>query len=227
MFKWLGNYFTFSNWERNGIMVLLLLAFLALLAPRLYFIFKPVKPVTDTTFQSDVQAFLKQQQVSNIPVGAEDFDDTLAVPAVINTSKHYDNTSVAVLNINTADSAQLEALPGIGPVLARRILNFRRALGGYASVEQIREVWGMPDSTYRTLKPRLRCDGKVLKINLNEADAGTLAKHPYLSSAQGKAIIAYRQKNGNFTSPEQLKSIPVLPDSTLRKMEPYFTVKTQ
>ncbi len=228
MFKWLSNYFTYAAWERNGIVLLLTLAALALVSPRLYFYFRPVKPVVDTTLQSDVQAFLNSTKPSNLPVGATDLSDTAPVSSTgPNKQSQAPATAAASLNINRGDSAAFEGLPGIGPVLAHRILNFRRALGGYASVEQLQEVWGLPDSTYRRLKPRLQTDGRVTQIDLNTADAPTLSRHPYLSGSQAKAIITYRKKNGNFTSPDGLRSVSVLPDSTLRKLKPYLTVKTR
>ena len=50
------------------------------------------------------------------------------------------------LDINAIDSVSLEALPRIGPAIAGRICRFREALGGFHSVGQLREVWGMhPD----------------------------------------------------------------------------------
>lgn len=48
-----------------------------------------------------------------------------------------------VVEINTADSAMFEHLRGIGPTLAKRIVAYRSALGGFVSVNQIAEVWGL------------------------------------------------------------------------------------
>jgi len=49
----------------------------------------------------------------------------------------------ASLNLNKVDSAQLEGLPRLGPVLAARICKFRESLGGYHSTDQLKEIWGL------------------------------------------------------------------------------------
>ncbi|MFE5334203.1 helix-hairpin-helix domain-containing protein [Embleya sp. NPDC056575] len=62
----------------------------------------------------------------------------------------------AVLDLNTATAAQLEQLPGVGPVLARQIIEKRTQLGRFATVDQLRQVRGIGDRKYSDLKPRVR-----------------------------------------------------------------------
>ena len=57
-----------------------------------------------------------------------------------------------LVNLNTADSAELVALPGIGAKLAHRILEYRKEIGHYTSADQLMEVYRFPDSTFRRLK---------------------------------------------------------------------------
>jgi competence protein ComEA len=57
------------------------------------------------------------------------------------------------VNLNTATADELDALPGIGPVLAQHILDFRSAHGGFRSVDQLRDVSGIGDSTFADLAP--------------------------------------------------------------------------
>ncbi|WP_375790589.1 ComEA family DNA-binding protein [Actinoplanes lutulentus] len=56
------------------------------------------------------------------------------------------------LNLNTADLGDLDALPGVGPVLAQRILDARDAQGGFTSVADLRKVDGIGDARYEQLK---------------------------------------------------------------------------
>jgi competence protein ComEA len=57
-----------------------------------------------------------------------------------------------LVNLNTATLAQLDALPGVGPVLAQRILDYRTRHGGFRSVGELRQVDGFGDSRYEQLK---------------------------------------------------------------------------
>ncbi len=56
------------------------------------------------------------------------------------------------VNLNTATLAQLDALPGVGPVLAQRILTHRDQHGGFRSVGDLRQVDGIGDARYEQLK---------------------------------------------------------------------------
>ncbi|MFE9206212.1 helix-hairpin-helix domain-containing protein [Micromonospora sp. NPDC007230] len=56
------------------------------------------------------------------------------------------------VNLNTATLAQLDALPGVGPVLAQRILDHRERHGGFRSVSDLRQVEGIGDARYEQLK---------------------------------------------------------------------------
>ncbi|WP_016698614.1 ComEA family DNA-binding protein, partial [Actinoalloteichus spitiensis] len=58
----------------------------------------------------------------------------------------------SVVNLNSADAAGLRALPGIGPVMADRIVEWRMEHGGFTSVEQLREVDGIGPTRFERLR---------------------------------------------------------------------------
>ncbi|MEU6999262.1 ComEA family DNA-binding protein [Nonomuraea sp. NPDC046570] len=64
--------------------------------------------------------------------------------------------TTAVIDLNTATPDQLEQLPGVGEVLARRITEFRTANGGFRAIEQLRDVSGIGPRKYEELKTRVR-----------------------------------------------------------------------
>ena len=59
------------------------------------------------------------------------------------------------VNLNTATLDQLQTLPGVGPVLAQRIIDYREQHGGFASVADLRKVTGIGDARYNDLKTRV------------------------------------------------------------------------
>jgi DNA uptake protein ComE-like DNA-binding protein len=130
------------------------------------------------------------------------------------------------IDINLADSAAWESLPGIGPVLASRILRFRDKLGGFVSVDQVREVYGLPDSTYRLIAPRLRAEAPatIVPVLVNTATADELANHPYVSRKLSALLVAYRKQHGPFRQPGDLLAIPLVDSSLLKRIAPYLSM---
>jgi len=59
----------------------------------------------------------------------------------------------APLNLNTATATQLEALPGIGPATAKRILEFREKNGSFKKIEELMNVPGIGEKSFLKLKP--------------------------------------------------------------------------
>jgi competence ComEA-like helix-hairpin-helix protein len=140
--------------------------------------------------------------------------------SVLSEKKNY------IVDINTADSALFERQRGIGPSLARRIVNYRTRLGGFVSVEQISEVWGLPDSTYQSLKDRFVCSPtEIVQININTADIETMRKHPYINYQLAKIIYNYRMQHGNYESIESLQKLATVTDSLFIKLAPYITTQ--
>lgn len=130
-------------------------------------------------------------------------------------------------DLNRADSQNLVKLPGIGPVLSARIIKYRNKLGGFYSREQLKEVYGIPDSTYEKIKAQLEVQPtSIKKICLNLVDEKTIATHPYVGWNDAKTIIRYRQANGYFKNAEDLASVWAMDKKNLERLLPYLSFDT-
>lgn len=131
---------------------------------------------------------------------------------------------VLMLDLNAADTFALEDLPFIGPGRARAIFNYREKLGGFHSIEQLREIRILPDSVIEIIAPRLHLgDGVYRKIRLNAFLADSL-RHPYLPKPMARMIVAFRVQHGDYRDIQELKALPLVNDEILRKLAPYLTL---
>lgn len=126
------------------------------------------------------------------------------------------------VNINEADTSAFIDLPGIGSKLAARIVNFRDKLGGFYSVDQVRETYGLPDSTFQKIKTSLQINGSVKQFNINTATKDELKLHPYIKWNLANAIVEYRNQHGAFKSVEDLKNIVLIDEATFEKIVHYL-----
>jgi competence protein ComEA len=132
----------------------------------------------------------------------------------------------SVVELNSADTAALVALPGIGSKLALRIINFRDKLGGFYSVNQVGEIYGLPDSTFQKLKQYLKIESiAVRKININTASVDELKAHPYIKYSLANPIIAYRNEHGPFLKMEDIKKVMVVTEEVYTKIAPYLAIQ--
>lgn len=141
---------------------------------------------------------------------------------------YYNNKVKAgeVVEVNTADSARLTMIHGIGPAFARRIVRYRERVGGFYNKEQLKEVYGIDEEKYNQIRADIAVDGKhIIKVNINVATFAELKRFPYLSYKQMDAIIAYRDEHGNYNTLTDLKNIAILNDGILRKIGPYLVFK--
>ncbi len=125
--------------------------------------------------------------------------------------------------LNTSDSADLAGIYGIGPVLSSRIIKYRNLLGGYVSIDQLLEVYGMTPENLKIIRDFVVVDSLLVShINLNKATADELGRHPYLTDYQARSLISYREIKGRFTDPDEIIRNSLLPDAVYKKIKPYL-----
>ena len=133
------------------------------------------------------------------------------------------NRQVSGFDINMSDSATLVKLPGIGPVLSARIIKYRRLLGGFASIAQLKEVYGLPEETYELIKGRVFADSMMItRIGMNSAGYKELSRFPYFEKYEVTAILKYREIKGRITGIGDLTNNKIITAEKASKVRPYL-----
>lgn len=128
-----------------------------------------------------------------------------------------------MVEINTADTLELDKIRGIGPAFARRIVKYRERLGGFYRKEQLLEVFGLDSAKFEEIRDQVRIDASVIrKLNINTAGFEELRFCPYLKYNQINAVLQYRKQHGNYANIADLKKVVILTPQVLEKLEPYL-----
>lgn len=131
-----------------------------------------------------------------------------------------------LIELNSADSIALTKIKGIGRSFARRIILYRNLLGGFYSINQLTEVYGLNNEVISSIKSNIWIDSLAVKrININMVTYEELKNHPYLTDYQAKSIVYYRSKRGSFASLTEILESKLLPEDRFHKIKPYLTLK--
>jgi len=152
--------------------------------------------------------------------------------------------ATTMVNINTANAKALEALPGIGETKAKAIVAHREKHGPFKTIEDVKKVSGVTAKDLEQMKGRITVEAAAsetsaagamaaadtaataatTKVNLNTANAKALEALPGIGNVKAKAIIAYRDKNGPFTTVDDLKKVDGISAKLTEKLKERVTV---
>lgn len=157
--------------------------------------------------------------------------------------KPYAQIKQKVIDINNATLADWESLPGIGPVLANRILKFKEKTGGFVSIDQVAKTYGITDSVFNSIKPYLSIqlneaqsfstgsddpnksfNKKDTILNVNTASVAQLMQSG-IEEGLAKAIVLYRKQYGKFTQLADLKQIILINEAVYQQIMPKLKVE--
>jgi len=143
----------------------------------------------------------------------------------IDKSPALSKQPLTLIELNTASVDTLLSLPGIGWTLANRIIKYRNILGGYISISQLQEVYGLSEQVIEHVSDYLAIDtSQISKLQLNQVQVPDLLRHPYFSSHQAQAIVNYRNQHGQFQQLEDLLKIHTINEEFLSKIVPYLAL---
>lgn len=131
-----------------------------------------------------------------------------------------------VLNVNSADTAELQMLRGIGAYTAVQIVRYRERLGGFYSLNQLREV---PNIRYvDSIMPHLWVDTLLVKpLYINRLSVEVMNRHPYIRFEQARVLRDRRHRKGPFRSVNDLAELKdkgeyVFTKEEIERLQPYL-----
>lgn len=127
------------------------------------------------------------------------------------------------VELNTADSATLRSVSGIGPRTVVSILNYRERLGGFLRAEQLAEVPGVTERNYEKILKQIYCDScKIRKIDINFAGPKVLGRHPYIAPQALRKLLKARQLKGGWSTAEELVEENIMTRKEAARLAPYL-----
>lgn len=132
----------------------------------------------------------------------------VAPPSYASSPRH-EKYQPRLEDLNIADTTMLQSLPGIGSVLARRIVNYRKSLGGFHSVGQLREVFGIQTDLVEKLEKRLSVSATdIIRLDINRLSVNELSAHPYISPKLAYLISELARKKPIRSEQELRAALP-------------------
>ncbi len=138
----------------------------------------------------------------------------------------YEKKEVIRVEINSADTASLKKVRGIGPAFALRIVGYRSRLHGYISIDQLKEVKGIDSLKFAEISPYMFVNPYLVrKININTATFDELKSHPYIGYNIALSLINYRKQHGDYKVLSDIKKSALVTEDIYKKISPYLTAQ--
>ena len=171
----------------------------------------------DSAFYQRIYSFITLPDIAARVKQKEKRYPTKDLGATIESRQKFD--------LNRADTSALKKIYGIGEKLSLRIIKYRDMLGGFVTMDQLKEVYGLDSLViYRLFEnSEIKDEFQPKKININTATEKQLAMHPYMNKL-AKPLVSYRFQHGNFTTLDEIRKVVNMNDETFRKIAPYLAV---
>lgn len=135
-------------------------------------------------------------------------------------------TEVGSISLNETDTTLWKMVPGIGSAYSDRIVKYGGKLGGFISINQLKEVYGITDELFDDIVPFIREDDigaeYCMKLNINQLEFKEILAHPYINFEQTKAIVNLRKRKGDITSTNELAMLDEFTSDDIERIIPYI-----
>ena len=145
---------------------------------------------------------------------------------LIRYSKQEKLTDKEFIYLNETDTTQWKKVPGIGSSYAKRIVKYRNLLGGFTSINQLKEVYGIDNEMFDKVRVFIREDvdakSSCEKLKINQLEFKQIIAHPYIDFEQTKAIVNLRRRIGNISSIDELAMLEEFSSDDIVRISPYL-----
>jgi DNA uptake protein ComE-like DNA-binding protein len=154
---------------------------------------------------------------------SEEMADSLAHFVILSVRDPHEG----LIEINSADSATLRKVRGIGAKSVVAIMQYRKFLGGFYKKEQIAELKCVTTENFARICEQIYCDScKISKIDINFAAASEMEYHPYMTRRAIKLITATRESKGGWNSIEEMMEDNIFTKEQAEAIAPYLLFGT-
>ncbi|MBR3565065.1 MAG: helix-hairpin-helix domain-containing protein [Paludibacteraceae bacterium] len=169
----------------------------------------------DSAFYATIEPYI------SIPTDTTDTTDSVNKDSI---TSHFIVKKDTIVEINSADTADLQKVKNIGPYIARLIVGYRDRLGGYYSIEQIKEIEDLPIGSFEKFSESLAVDTSYIrKININKATIKQISFHPYIRTQQAKQIYDYRREKIRINNLDELEQKEIFTPGQWNKVQHYLS----
>jgi len=230
--------FTRNEWIASTILLFFIIIQLLF---SVFYEARPEKPADFTEFKAFVTLFEERQQFLEDSIEqarkekyVRNYQQNRKEHYAYDTSRNRKNMpfekqekkpqyTIIKLELNLCDTAEIVVIPQFGSKRAQRLVEYREKLGGFYSFEQLKEVYILQNIEVDFLKKYFKLDISLIrKINVNNATYKELVTHPYIDSYLAKLLINYREKNGKFSSMEEIQKATNAYQELIEKLRYYI-----
>ncbi|MCL2650294.1 MAG: helix-hairpin-helix domain-containing protein [Candidatus Azobacteroides sp.] len=181
--------------------------------------FNRLKPYIQ--IKSEMQS-IQIQQTSKDTATKVSFSPKENIPA---SQKQEKIALGTIIDINSADTAELKKIPFIGSSYAQRIVKYREILGGFYTIEQLKEVYGFDGDLFLKVSPYVGIaeNPHIQAISVNQSSLDRLKAHPYINFYQAKVIIELRKKKGKISNFSELAMFEEFTEKDLERLKFYLS----
>jgi DNA uptake protein ComE-like DNA-binding protein len=132
--------------------------------------------------------------------------------------------TIVKIDLNHCDTSDIKSIPMFGSARAKKVIEYRDQLGGFHSVQQLKEIYILQELEVDFLNQYFFVQNNdYQKIKINSISYADLKNHPYFDAYLAKQVIKYREKTGPISSLEELQKATNAYASLIEKMRPYIS----